>query len=280
MVGWEGVWFWRQAVSCPLPIPILFHRAWQNNLAASPGCSCRELPESEGLERTPLPRASPGSVSRLQTGAQRPTKDPQPKARVLQMRPRLRAPAGTRCPARYPGGPAGGACVPRPVETPDCSGQPQQLYPLWAGALGVLTFRLSCRGAPQKEGDKEQRDPVGSRGLWPCHGHRSYGAGVGAERSVWSVQAEGSVRWSPGRRIRAAGIRQCYPGREREMDRRLQAAGSQTEVQTDRGIGAAGFRQWDPGRGIWAVGSGQRLLADAQLAVALAELHRARATDE
>lgn len=175
------------------------------------------------------------------------------------MRPRLRAPAGTRCPARNPGGPAGGACVPRPAETPDCSGQPQQLYPLWAGALGVLTIRLSCRGAPQKEGDKEQRDPVGSRGLWPCHGHRSYGAGEGAERSVWSVQAEGSVWQSPGRRIQAAGIRQCDPGRERERwtEGSKQPDPRARSRQTDRGIGAAGFRQRDPGRGIQAEGSGQ-----------------------
>lgn len=172
------------------------------------------------------------------------------------MRPRLRAPAGMRCLARNPGGPAGGACVPGPAETPDRSGQPQQLYPLWAGALGVLTFRLSCRGAPQEEGDKEQRDPVGSHGLWPCHGHRSYGAGVGAERSVWLVQPEGSVRRSPSRRIRAAGIMQCGPGRGRDMDRRLQAAVSQSEVQT--GIGAAGFRQRDPGSRIRAAAPGGR----------------------
>lgn len=180
------------------------------------------------------------------------------------MRPRLGALAGTRCPARNPGGPAGGACVLRPAETPDRSGQLQQLYPLWAGALGVLTIRLSCRGAPQKEGDKEQRDPVGSRGLWPCHGHRSYGAGVCAERSLWSVQAEGSVWRSPGRRIQAAGIRQCDPGRKRKMDRRLQAAGSQSEVQTDRqrdwcsGVQAEKFRQRDPGSRIRAAAPGGR----------------------
>lgn len=175
------------------------------------------------------------------------------------MRPRLRSPAGTRCPARIPEGPVGGASVPGPAETPDRSGQPQQLYPLWAGALRVLTFRPSCHGAPQKQGDQEQRDPVGSRGLWPCHSHCSYGAGVGTERSVWPVQAEGSVRWDQGRRIG-----QPESGSAVQGEGEIWTEGSEQPDPRARsrqrdwcsGIQAEGSRQRDPGSRIRAAAPG------------------------
>lgn len=258
MVGWEGIWFWRQAVSCPLPIPIFFHRAWQNSLAASPGCSCRELPESGGLERTPLPGASPGSFSGLQKGV-----CPQPRDRRRTRNPRRESfrcvPASALRQGR--GAQPGFRKVPWVARVfPDQPRPPtarvsRNNFTLFGpGPSGFLPSARAATGLPRSKATRSreilsgpaacggatvivatepgsaQRDPCGrSRQRDPCGG----------------IKAEGS-----------GSRNQAVRSRERERSGPKALSSRTPERGPDRGIGAAGFRQRDPGSRIRAAAPG------------------------
>lgn len=214
MVGWEGIWFCDKQSAVPFPYLSFSTESDKITWQPAPGAVTESFQNLEVWREPPL-QGAPLDYKRESVSSPRDrlrTRSPRresfrcvPTSALWQGRgvqPRILA-AGRV--ARVSSGSA---------ETPYRPGQPRQLCPVWAGAVGTYLPPELPRGSP------EAGRPEAERSCWVPRR-------VAVPRASWlrsrdpcgGVQAEGSEQRGSGRSIQAAGSKQ------KDLGRRIRAAG-------------------------------------------------------